>query len=79
MIGCTHGASGIQGDYMVRRNLFAFIFVGLILSAACCWSAEPSGKGPKAYLADNVFEFKPVVEGTEIIHEFVLQNRGMRP
>lgn len=64
---------------MVRRNLFAFIFVGVLVSAACCWSAEASGKGPKAYLPDNVFEFKPVVEGTEIVHEFILRNQGDAP
>ena len=63
---------------MVRRNLFVFIFVGL-LSAACGWPAEASGKGPKAYLAENVFEFKQVVEGTEIVHKFILRNQGNAP
>jgi len=63
---------------MVRRNLFAFIFVGL-LAAGCCWSAEASGTGPKAYLPENVFEFKPVVEGAEIVHEFILRNQGDAP
>jgi hypothetical protein len=64
---------------MVRRNLFAFIFVGVLLSAACCWSAEQSVKGPQAYLPDNIFEFKPVVEGTGIVHEFILLNQGDAP
>jgi len=63
---------------VVLRNLFAFIFVGL-LSAACGWPAEASGKGPRAYLAENVFEFKPVVEGTEIVHKFILRNQGDAP
>jgi len=62
----------------VRRNLFAFIFVGL-LAAGCCWSAEASGTGPKAYLPENVFELKPVVEGTETVHEFILRSQGDAP
>jgi hypothetical protein len=54
-------------------------FVGVLLAAACCWSAEQSVKGPQAYLPENVFEFKPVVEGSAVAHGFALQNRGDAP
>lgn len=64
---------------MVRRNLFTFVFVGILLSGAWCWLAEASERGPKAYLPQSVFEFTPVVEGTEIVHEFILRNQGDAP
>jgi len=30
----------------------------------------------KPVISNNVFEFKPVLDGTEIIHDFVIQNTG---
>lgn len=38
-----------------------------------------SHTGPKAYLPENVFEFPPVPEGVEVVHDFVLYNRGDEP
>ncbi len=35
--------------------------------------------GPKAYLPENIYEFQPAIEGTEIVHEFVLFNKGDAP
>ncbi len=64
---------------MMRKSLFISIFAGVLLAAACCWSAEGAQKGPRADLLETVFAFEPVVEGTEIIHEFILQNRGDAP
>lgn len=33
-------------------------------------------KLPSAYLSATNFEFEPVVEGKEVIHDFVIQNKG---
>jgi len=30
----------------------------------------------KAVISNNVFEFQPVLDGTEVIHDFVIQNTG---
>ncbi len=38
-----------------------------------------SQTGPKAYLPENVYEFQPAIEGTEVVHEFVLFNKGDAP
>lgn len=35
--------------------------------------------GPKAYLADSVYQFPPILEGLEVIHEFVILNKGDEP
>lgn len=35
--------------------------------------------GPKAYLPENVYEFAPVMEGLQVVHEFVVHNKGDEP
>ena len=40
--------------------------------------AADTGK-PVAFLAENVFEFPPVVEGVQIVHEFSIENKGDAP
>lgn len=35
--------------------------------------------GPKAYLPENVYEFAPIMEGQEVVHEFVVLNKGDEP
>lgn len=31
---------------------------------------------PKAVFPDNVFEFQPVMEGQEVMHDFIVRNQG---
>jgi hypothetical protein len=50
--------------------LFAPVFVP---------AADVPSKGPSAFLAETIHEFAPVVEGTPVTHEFILQNRGDQP
>jgi len=33
----------------------------------------------KAVISNNTFEFKPVLDGAEVIHDFVIQNTGNGP
>ncbi len=49
-----------QEDFLIRR-------VEIIQMAL---------KLPSAYLPSGNFEFEPVVEGKEVIHDFVIQNKG---
>ncbi len=35
--------------------------------------------GPKAYLPENIYEFAPIMEGLEVVHEFVVRNKGDEP
>ena len=60
------------------RTLFLLI---LILLSPNLGRSETSDSrtGPKAYLPESVFEFQPVTEGTEVIHDFVLYNKGDEP
>jgi hypothetical protein len=46
-----------------------FVFAGTV----------DSKTGPKAVLAETVFEFEPVFEGTQVAHDFILYNKGDEP
>jgi len=34
---------------------------------------------PAAFLPERIFEFEPVVEGSLITHDFIIQNKGTAP
>lgn len=52
----------------------------LIVCISLHWAAVAvASQAPEAFIAQNVHEFKPVVEGTSIEHEFAIQNRGNAP
>jgi hypothetical protein len=38
-----------------------------------------SDKTPKAFLPVTKWEFEPVIDGQEVVHEFNIQNRGNAP
>jgi len=54
--------------YCIMAMLF-LIFPGVIIAA-------DAPQNPDAHLPQSVYEFKPVVEGTQIEHEFTIENRG---
>jgi hypothetical protein len=55
------------------------VFPGLALAQPA--SAGTGGAGPAAsvFFPEKAFEFKPVIEGTKVIHDFVVTNRGSAP
>ncbi len=60
---------------MMTRKFFILI----VLCIICCphfVSAGDRDAGPEAWLPETVYEFQPVAEGSEVVHEFVLHNRG---
>ena len=42
-------------------------------------SAANSEKTPAIYLPVSQWEFEPVVDGTSVVHDFVVQNKGDAP
>jgi len=34
---------------------------------------------PKAFLPQASYQFEPVAEGTRVVHDFILQNKGEAP
>ncbi len=49
----------------------------LLLAAAACFGAETATREtPDAVAVEPVFEFKPVLDGEEVVHDYVIQNKG---
>jgi len=62
------------------------IFAGLVfVFSILCFATNSPGvddeslKSPSAFLPAEEYEFKPVVDGVEITHDFIIQNRGTAP
>ncbi len=58
----------------------SFILCLLFLWPFQCLADGNKNKAtPLTFLPEPIFKFKPVVEGTVILHDFILQNDGKEP
>ena len=63
------------------KHFLAFVIAGCLVF----WAAGPAVAGqeasgaPSAYLPKMHYESEPVLDGTDIIHDFILQNKGTEP
>ena len=81
--------------YMLSRTVYVSFFVGSLLLLlfftpwiqAPPWTSKVYAQGqegdepavPAAFLPSKNFKFEPVVEGTRVTHDFVIQNKGKAP
>ena len=64
---------------MSRRVVWIMSFACLLLAPGLALTSELPVKAPKVFLPETMFEFQPVLEGSEVVHEFVLKNQGEAP
>jgi len=66
---------------MKIKNIFFFFLLSfLILNLNSAIKAENNVNiYPSAYLPLDNYEFDTIVEGTEIDHQFIIQNKGTAP
>lgn len=58
------------------KHFLAFVIAGCLVF----WAAGQEASGaPSAYLPKMHYESEPVLDGTDIIHDFILQNKGTEP
>ena len=50
----------------------------LTLFAAVCFSAQDP-PSPSAVFPETSYEFSPVLDGAKVVHEFIIQNKGVAP
>lgn len=64
----------------IKNLFFIFLFSYLFLNLNASIKAENNVNiYPSAYLPVNNYKFDPVVEGTEIDQQFIIQNKGNAP
>ncbi len=63
----------------MRKKLLLLSVMYMVLVPVLGSAADTSSFGPQAFLPESIFEFQPVVEGNQIVHRFMLHNRGEAP
>ncbi len=54
-----------------------FLFIGMMVFTTFSWATDaPTTEQPVAFLPESVHAFKTVVDGTEVLHDFVITNKG---
>lgn len=66
---------------MKFKPFFTLVFAFCILFSATVSSGGENinQKFPCTFLPSSIYEFAPVVEGTDFIHDFIIQNKGTAP
>lgn len=61
----------------LKRSFIIVIATCMLFSAAGSFGAgQKDSKSPSVYFPERYYTFKQVVDGTEIMHDFILQNKG---
>jgi hypothetical protein len=65
-----------MGKNMLQKTILKFCLLCMLLTPVVGFAEDTKMQGPVAFLPEDVFEFQPVLEGSEVVHEFVIQNMG---
>jgi hypothetical protein len=66
---------------MKKKALFVFILTccTLFFQTGSFGTENKTLNLPSVFVLESRFKFGPVLEGTEITHDFIVQNRGTAP
>jgi hypothetical protein len=56
-------------------RLVAIVALLIAFSSAVCLGAEKDATA-SVFFPESQYEFSPVLDGTEVVHDFVIQNKG---
>lgn len=59
-----------------RIRQFLILFAGFFAAVAASAGNESPVPYPVAFLPETIHTFTPVIEGTEVVHDFTLRNTG---
>jgi hypothetical protein len=55
--------------------LVAIAALLMVFSSAVCFGAEKEAAA-SVFFPESQYEFSPVLDGTKVVHDFVIQNKG---
>ena len=66
---------------MKKKTLFLFFLASCILlfETASLGTENKTRDLPSVFVPESRFQFAPVLDGTEITHDFIVQNKGIAP
>ena len=60
----------------MKFKIFVMLTVAVFLAGNAIGAEEKSQSSPSAFIAQPEYTFEPVVDGTQVVHNYVIQNRG---
>ena len=60
-------------------SALCFVGIGAYAAQSDTTASTDSEKAPAAFLPVTQWEFESVVDGTAVVHDFVIQNKGDAP
>ena len=63
----------------IKIIFIAVIFFTLFSIAVSFGSETETQKSPSAFFPASSYEFEQVVDGTKVMHDFIIQNKGTAP
>jgi hypothetical protein len=60
----------------LKQCLIIFSFVYLIVSAGMLFDTSAAKAAPEAFFPEKEYKFDMVPDGTEVTHDFKVQNKG---
>lgn len=64
---------------LAKLNPAVFLFWGFLFIPVNAFANEKADRIPVAFLPEQTHRFEPVVDGTEVVHDFKLMNKGNAP
>jgi hypothetical protein len=70
---------------MILKRMAIFGMLAAVLAgwgmAGPAWAKSAAGPGdlPAVFFPEKIFEFTPVIEGANVVHDFVVLNKGAAP
>ncbi len=60
----------------MKYKIFVMLTVAIFLGGNAIGAEKKTPTSPSALIAQPEYEFEPVVDGTQVIHDYVIQNKG---
>lgn len=64
--------------YRVRYSIVFILFM-LFFAALSFASEKVIQESPSAFFPEDRYKFNAVIDGAEVIHDFIIQNKGNAP
>ena len=66
----------------MKCKTIIFTLFGVLLLAPLSFGVEKKSAdspAPSVFIPEDAYDFKKVVDGTQVVHEFIIQNKGDAP
>jgi len=60
----------------MKYKIIVLLTVAVLLAGNAIAVEEKPPASPSAFIAQPEYEFEPVVTGTQVMHDYVIQNKG---